>query len=43
VIVNHDGRGWWDPLSSTKGDIFDLVQFLDPSLNFGQVRKRLRP
>jgi len=43
VIVNHDGRGWWDPQSSAKGDVFDLVQFLDPSLNFGQVRKALRP
>ena len=43
VIVNHDGRGWWDPQSAAKGDIFDLVQFLDPGLNFGQVRKVLRP
>ncbi len=43
VIVNHDGRGWWDPLSSAKGDIFDLVQFLDPAMNFGQVRQVLRP
>ena len=43
VIVNHDGRGWWDPQGSAKGDIFDLVQFLDPGLNFGQVRKALRP
>ena len=24
VIVNHDGRGWWDPLSEAKGDIFSL-------------------
>ncbi len=30
VIVNHDGRGWWDPQGSAKGDVFDLVQFLDP-------------
>ncbi len=43
LIVNHDGRGWWDPQSQAKGDIFDLVQFLDPSLNFGQVRQVLRP
>lgn len=42
VIVNHDGRGWWDPQSQAKGDIFDLVQFLDPALNFGQVRQVLR-
>jgi hypothetical protein len=43
LIVNHEGRGWWDTQSSAKGDIFDLVQFLDPSLNFGQVRQVLRP
>jgi len=34
VIVNHDGRGWWDPLSEAKGDIFTLVQHLDPGLTF---------
>ena len=43
LIVNHDGRGWWDPHSAAKGDVFDLVQHLDPSLNFGQVRQILRP
>jgi hypothetical protein len=43
VIVNHGGRGWWDPHSAAKGDVFDLVQFLDPGLNFGQVRRLLRP
>ena len=42
IIVNHDGRGWWDATSSAKGDVFNLVQHLDPSLNFGQVRKLLR-
>jgi hypothetical protein len=42
LIINHDGRGWWDPLSTARGDIFDLVQFLDPTLNFGQVRQVLR-
>jgi hypothetical protein len=42
LIVTHDGRGWWDPLSQAKGDIFDLVQYLDRSLNFGQVRQALR-
>ena len=42
LIVNHDGRGWWDPQSAAKGDIFDLVQYLDPNLNFGQVRRELR-
>ena len=42
LIVTHDGRGWWEPLSHAKGDIFDLVQYLDRSLNFGQVRQVLR-
>ena len=42
LIINHDGHGWWDPQSSAKGDVFDLVQHLDPSLNFGQVRRQLR-
>src|SRR5208282_213063 len=42
VIVNHDGRGWWDPRGTAKGDVFDLVQHLDPRLNFGQVCQVLR-
>ena len=42
VIVNHGGRGWWDPLSEAKGDIFSLVQHLDPGLNFGEARRLLR-
>ena len=42
LIVTHDGRGWWDPLSQAKGDVFDLVQYLDRALNFGQVRQVLR-
>jgi hypothetical protein len=42
VIVNHGGRGWWDPLSERKGDIFSLVQHLDPGLNFGGARRVLR-
>jgi hypothetical protein len=42
VIVNHDGRGWWDPLSEAKDDIFTLVQHLDPGLNFGDARRMLR-
>lgn len=41
LIINHDARGWWDPLSRAKGDVFDLVQHLDSSLNFGQVRQVL--
>ncbi len=43
LIVNHAGRGWWDPQSEARGDVFDLVQHFDPSLNFGEVRKLLRP
>jgi hypothetical protein len=42
IIVNHDGRGWWDATGSAKGDVFNLVQHLDPALNFGAVRKMLR-
>ena len=42
VIVTHEGRGWWDPLSDRKGDVFTLVQHLDPALNFGAARKVLR-
>ena len=42
LIVNHDGRGWWDPLSDRKGDIFTLVQHLDPGLSFGAARRLLR-
>jgi len=47
VIVNHDGRGWWDPQRlgtdrAGKGDVFTLAQYLDPRLNFGHVRKLLR-
>jgi hypothetical protein len=42
LIITHDGRGWWDPQSTAKGDVFTLVQHLDPSLNFGHVRQVLR-
>lgn len=28
VIVIHEGRGWFDPLSPKKGDIFDLAEHL---------------
>jgi hypothetical protein len=42
VIVSHAGRGWWDPTSDAKGDVFRLVQRLEPGLSFGHVRKRLR-
>jgi len=42
VIVTHGGAGWWDPNSDAKGDVFRLVQHLEPGLNFGEVRKWLR-
>jgi hypothetical protein len=29
IIVIHEGRGWFDPLSDAKGDVFRLAQRLD--------------
>ena len=29
VIVIHDGKGWFDPLSDGKGDVFRLVEHLE--------------
>lgn len=29
VIVTYEGRGWFDPLSDAKGDVFRLVEHLD--------------
>ena len=44
VIVNHEGRGWWDPHDTVaRGDVFKLVQHLHPGLTLGHVRQRLRP
>ena len=37
IIVNHDGRGWWDPTSDARGDVFHLVRHLRPGVTFGQV------
>ncbi|MDD2878355.1 MAG: DUF3991 and toprim domain-containing protein [Acidiphilium sp.] len=42
LIVNHDDKGWWNPLGEEKGDCFTLIQFLHPECNFGHVRKSLR-
>ena len=43
LIVNHGGRGWWDPMHpAAKGDVFGLIQHLDPGLNFGEARQLLR-
>ncbi len=29
IIVTYEGRGWFDPLSEAKGDVFRLVEHLD--------------
>lgn len=29
IIVIHDGKGWFDPLSESKGDVLSLIQHLD--------------
>lgn len=29
IIVIHDGKGWFDPLSDDKGDVFRLVEHLE--------------
>ena len=31
LIINHCGRGWWDPMGEAKGDVFSLAQHLDPA------------
>jgi hypothetical protein len=31
IIVIHNGRGWFDPLSPAKGDVFDLAEHLGAS------------
>lgn len=44
VIVNHQGQGWWDPHDThARGDVFTLVQHLNPGLTLGHVRQWLRP
>ncbi len=40
VIVIHEGRGWFDPLSDVKGDVFGLVVHLD-GLSFGHAVERV--
>jgi hypothetical protein len=42
LLVTHEGRGWWDPLSTAKGNVIDLLQYLAPTLNFRQVCDVLR-
>jgi len=40
VIVIHEGRGWFDPLSDAKGDVFSLVEHLD-GVPFVEVLERV--
>ncbi|WJH38582.1 DUF3991 and toprim domain-containing protein (plasmid) [Aliirhizobium terrae] len=40
AIVIHEGRGWFDPLSDAKGDVFGLAEHLD-GLSFGQAVERV--
>ena len=40
IIVIHEGRGWFDPLSEAKGDVFRLAEHLDGS-SFGQSLKHV--
>ena len=42
LIVCHEGRGWWDPTSARKGDVFTLARLLDPGLDFGGAKRLLR-
>ncbi|MGX7743954.1 DUF3991 and toprim domain-containing protein [Rhodopseudomonas parapalustris] len=40
LIVNHEGRGWFDPLSPAKGDVFSLAIFLGAN-TFFEARDRV--
>ncbi|MCI0429127.1 MAG: DUF3991 and toprim domain-containing protein [Rhodospirillales bacterium] len=42
IIVIHGGRGWFDPLSDAKGDVFTLARFLWGG-SFRDVCASLRP
>ncbi len=42
IIIIHEGRGWFDPLSDKKGDVFNLAQALWGG-SFGAARAALRP
>ncbi|GAP25449.1 MULTISPECIES: DUF3991 and toprim domain-containing protein [unclassified Gluconobacter] len=41
IIVNHEGRGWWDTGSDEKGDVFSLIQRLTPGLKFRDACREL--
>ncbi len=40
IIVTHEGRGWFDPLSDDKGDVFTLVAYLE-KVGFVEAVKRV--
>lgn len=40
IIVIHDGKGWFDPLSDVKGDVFSLIEHLD-DIGFAEVLQRV--
>lgn len=40
IIVIHNGKGWFDPLSDVKGDVFSLVEHLD-DIGFAEVLQRV--
>jgi len=40
IIVTHEGRGWFDPLSDDKGDIFALIALLE-HLTFSEAVDRV--
>lgn len=39
IIVIHGGKGWFDPLSEAKGDVFSLIRSLD-GVAFGEALDR---
>ncbi|MDX3807105.1 MAG: DUF3991 domain-containing protein [Bosea sp. (in: a-proteobacteria)] len=40
IIVIHDGKGWFDPLSEAKGDVYALVAHLD-RVGFAECLERV--
>lgn len=40
IIIIHEGKGWFDPLSDAKGDVFGLVGHLD-SVDFAESLERV--
>lgn len=40
IIVIHAGKGWFDPLSDAKGDVFNLIEHLD-RVGFPEALERI--